>query len=103
MQIEDDLGAPEESAERWTPCRVVSNMHTQPFCSQLFQDCLQARKHRPGSPGRLTDYLSALVTVRLQIMAEGFCVACSWHVLATQWCNLGSAVVCTHRRGMLKA
>ena len=67
MQVEDNLGAPKEIAERWTPCRIVSNVHTQFFCFQFFQGCLQARKHRPGFPGRPVDYLPALVTVQLQI------------------------------------
>ena len=34
MQIEDDLGTPEQIAERWAPCRIVSNVHTQSFCFQ---------------------------------------------------------------------
>ena len=81
MQVEDNLSTPEEIAERWTLCRVVSSGHTQSFCFQFFQDFLQACKHHPGFPGHLMDYLPALVTVQLQIKTEGSCAACSWHVL----------------------
>ena len=81
MQVDDNLGTPEEHAERWTPSRIASDVHIQSFRFQVLQDYLQAHNHHIKICGPLLQYLLAFVTSRLQTQKGSCSAACSWHLL----------------------